>query len=237
MIKWPEELTERLKETLGPNLKSVVLYGSAAADDRTRVFSDYNVLVVVGEMGLETLKHLAPIARKWGAAGNPTPLLFTEQRLRGAGDVFPIEFLDIKTTHRILFGADPFAGLDIQTGHLRHQLEYELRGKLIQLRQRYMDTEGKPRAVIELAEKSISTFAVLFKATLRLLGEEPPTRRAEVFGALKAHIDIDEAALREILALREKKRPSRNPDELFSALLASVEAAVDFVNDFERRNV
>ena len=96
MIKWPEELTERLKETLGPNLKSVVLYGSAAADDRTRVFSDYNVLVVVGEMGLETLKHLGPIARKWGAAGNPTPLLFTEQRLRDAGDVFPIEFLDIK---------------------------------------------------------------------------------------------------------------------------------------------
>jgi hypothetical protein len=235
MINTPEKLTENLKETLGSNLKTVALFGSAAAHDRTVKFSDYNVLVVVADMGLEILKKIGPAARQWAKAGNPPPLLFTEAQLRQAEDVFPLEFLDIKSSHTILWGSDPFPALEVHRDHLRHQLEYELRGKLIQLRQRYLETAGKTGEVTELVGKSISTFAALFKGTLRLIGEEPPERRVEVFQSLKKHVQIDEQALLEIWNLREKKHPGQSPDDLFASLLTSVERVADFVNNYKRK--
>lgn len=235
MIRTPEELTNKLKDTLGANLKTAVLFGSGAAEDRTRTHSNYNVLVIVQEMNMGTLKQLGPIARLWVKAGNPPPLLFTEDRIRQAEDVFPIEFLDIKASHRVLYGSDPFPALQVHTGRLRHQLEYELRGKLIQLRQRYMEADGNRRAVEELLQKSLSTFAALFKGVLRLLGQEPPSQRAQVFAALKSHVAIDEAALRQILDLRDGKSASQSADELFAGLLTSVESVIDFVNDHNKK--
>ena len=50
MIKTPEELTEKLKAALGATCRSVVLFGSAAADDRTRRHSDFNILVVLEDL-------------------------------------------------------------------------------------------------------------------------------------------------------------------------------------------
>ncbi len=224
-MKTSQELTDRLKEALGSNLKSVVLFGSAAADDQTKKISDYNVLVVVGEINLDTLKKLGSV--------KPAPLLFSEALIRQAGDVFPIEFLDIQSSRKILYGSDPFGALEIHTGNLRHQLEYELRGKLLQLRQRYTAVEGKPRDVQELIEKSFSSFAVLFKAALRLIGEEPAAKRAEAFSQLKKHVNIDVEALQQILDQRENKRPAGDTDELFSRLIKNIETVIDFVNNFK----
>lgn len=227
-MKTPEQLTERLKEALGPNLKNVVLYGSAASDERVAL-SDYNVLVIVNDLNLKTLDAMAPLARAWAKGGNPPPLLFTEERIRQAEDVFPIEFLDIQSSHRVLFGNDPFASLAVNTRHLRHQLEYELRGKLLQLQQRYMEARG-PRDVQALAQKSLSTFIALFKGVLRMLGETPPAQRHQVFAHIKKYVEIDEPVLLDIFYEREGKKSARKPEELFEGLLVSIQRVVDLVN-------
>lgn len=234
-MKTSQELTERLKESLDTNLKAVILFGSAAIDDQTQKFSNINILVVLGEIGIDTLKKLGPLTRQWEKAGNPAPLLFTKSRFNQAADVFPLEFLDIKASRKILYGVDPLETLKIHTDNLRHQLEYELRGKLIQLRQRYLEIEGKSRDVEILIGKSISTFAILFKGVLRMIGEEPLPHRADVFGQLKKHVDIDEDTLHQILAQRENKRSIASADELFSRLLKTVESVIDFVDNFKEK--
>ena len=233
-MKTPDELTARLKDVLKENLVAVTLYGSAAAGDRTARYSDYNILVVVRDMDLPVLKALMPVTAKWTKAGNPPPLLFTEDRLRRAGDVFPLEFLDIRDTHRVLYGGDPFAGLAVDTAHLRHQLEYELRGKLLQFRERFLETGGKPRLIRDLAARSISTFATLFKGVLRLEGRRAPAKRGEAVDALAAVVPIDAGACHTALALRNKDKAALNadPETLFQRLLASVEAVVDHVDRF-----
>lgn len=230
----PEQFTESLKKALGEALHSVALYGSAAKGDRSKRFSDYNVLILLKDTDLSTLRAAQPAVGKWVKAGNPPPVLFTEKRFQEAADIFPIEFMDMKASHQILFGRDPFAELAIHTVHLRHELEYELQSKLIQLRQRYLTSQAKPKRLQELLAKSISSFAVLFKTVLSLVKDEAPLHKKDIFEALNRHVAIDAEALEIILKIRDGD-PSAlryDPENLFGRLLRSIEAVVDFLNRY-----
>ena len=118
----PEKLVEELKQACPSGLKSVVLFGSAAAGDRVEKKSDYNVLVVTEDLGIDTLNAISKTATAWAKAGNPAPMLFTEERLKQATDVFPIELLDIRECHKVLHGENLVEGLEIDTKNLRLEI-------------------------------------------------------------------------------------------------------------------
>jgi len=231
----PEQLVEKLKEALGDALRSVVLYGSAAAGDHVRKHSDYNVLVVADRLGQEELKAIAKGTGAWTRAGNPPPLLFTMDRLEKSADTFPIELLDIKQTHKILHGEDVVSGIDVSTENLRLELEHELKGKLIGLREGYLATGGKPQRVAELMCRSLSTFLVLFRGALRLHEEDVPARKLDVLDALGKHIDFDSGVFREIDRLRQGEVRARDidADALFARYLGVVEGVVDAVDRYD----
>jgi hypothetical protein len=228
----PEKLTEELKQACPDGLKSVVLYGSGAAGDRSGKSSDYNILVVMDEWGLDTLDALSKVASKWARAGNPAPLLFTPERLAQATDVFPIEMLDIRECHTILHGSDPVEDLDIDTSNLRLQLEHELRGKLIQLRQGYLMTQGKSRAVARLMIDSVSTFLVLFRAALRLFETDVPQKKIEALKKLSGHLPVDVSVLQTVQDLKSgaKKPGDVEVRALFGNYLKTIECVVDAVD-------
>ena len=233
----PEQLTEQLKETLGERLTSVILYGSAAAGDHAGKKSDFNVLVVLDRISMEELKVLRPTAVRWRKAGNPPPLLFTMERLQQSADVFPIELLDIRECHRVLYGEDATATLELNNENLRVELEHELKGKLIQLRENYLVTEGRNRRVTDLMVESLSTFLVLFRAALRLYQEDVPQRKAEALHALAQHITFDARVFETIRGLKEGTTKPRDVDAetLFAQYLQTVESVVDAVDTFIKK--
>lgn len=234
MAMTPEQLVERLQKALPSGLKSVILYGSAAAGDHVRKHSDYNILVVADRLGVAELKVLAPVSAAWTRSGNPPPLLFTPDRLRKSVDVFPIEILDIKQSRRVLFGTDIVGELEVDRSNLRLELEHELKGKLIQLRERYLATGGKRRAVIDLLVRSYSTFAVLFRGALRLFGEDVPAQKADVAVALGKHIEFDEDVFATVSGVRTGQISARDvdADQLFERYLFAVEQVVDAVDNY-----
>jgi len=233
MAMTPEELVERLRRVLPSGLHSVILYGSAAAGDHVQKRSDYNVLVVAERLGVAELKALAPVSAAWARQGNPPPLLFTPERLRKSADVFPLEILDIKQSRTVLLGDDIIEGLEVSGANLRLELEHELKGKLIQLRERYLERGGKSRAVVELLVKSYSTFSVLFRGALRLFGADVPARKADVIQVLSRHIDFDADVFETVAALRVGEMRTRDvdPDVLFERYLRAVEQVVDAVDN------
>lgn len=94
-----------LQGALDANLQSVSLYGSAARDDFCPRKSDINLLVVVERIDLAILKGVVePVAigRRWGIA----PFFITERNLRASTDVFPVKFLSMQESYRVLVGAD-----------------------------------------------------------------------------------------------------------------------------------
>ena len=87
-------------------LRSVILYGSAAAGEHNEQFSDLNVLCVLARVTPAELADAEPIFKWWRALGNPSPLLLSEEELRTSTDCFPIEFHDMQERRRVLFGTD-----------------------------------------------------------------------------------------------------------------------------------
>src|SRR5689334_24888414 len=151
-------LVEDLRATHGTNLASVVLYGSAAAGDHIELRSDYNILIALNRITPEDLRQSQAPAREWQRLGHPLPVYFTFAELRDAADVFPIEFRRMERARVVLYGRDPFETLLLSDENLRHQTEYELRSKLIQLRRLYIPASGSATRLRDLMADSLSSF-------------------------------------------------------------------------------
>ena len=230
----PEQLVEKLRKVQPLSLRSVILYGSAVTGDFVKKRSDFNVLVIVERLGVPELRALSSVARRWVKAGNPPPLLFTLERLKQSADVFPIEILDMKAANRVLYGQDVLSRIPVSEENLRHQVESELKGKLIQLREAYLITGGKPRAVAEVMVRSLASFLVLFRAALRLYRIEAPAKKLDALAALARRIPLDPTPFETVEALKEGHMKVRqvNADALFGDFLKTVETVVDAIDSY-----
>jgi predicted nucleotidyltransferase len=223
-----------LKSSHGRNLAAVILYGSAAAGDFVADASDYNLLIALHEIRPKDLRDAHGAMREWRRMGHPLPVYFTVAELEDAADVFPIEFHQMERARRVLYGADVLENLKISDVHLRHQTEYELRSKLIQLRRLYIPASTSVERLAELMANSLSSFAALFRAVLLLHGVEPPLPKRQVVGATARHLKIDTAPFEKIFALREN--PASNSlneitaNELFSDYMREIEKVIEAVD-------
>jgi predicted nucleotidyltransferase len=164
----PEQLVEQLRAAYGPELRNVVLYGSAAAGEHIPKRSDYNILVLVDKLSLERLRAAAAVSSAWGEAGNPPPMTLTTHEWRSSADIFAMEYADIIDRHKVLYGENPFDGIRVDPKDLRLQLEHEAMGKLLKLRQGVLASGGNERRQTDLLADSLSTIMVIFRAVVRL---------------------------------------------------------------------
>ncbi len=227
-----EKLTQELQKACGENLKSIILYGSAAAGDHAGKRSDYNVLVVTDDLGGARLKAFSKTARAWAKAGNPAPLLFTMERLKKSTDVFPVELLDIKECHQILYGEDVVSDIEVSTANLRLQIEHELRGSLIQLRQQYLLAAGDSKRVVNLMIQSLSSFLVLFRASLRLFETDIPQKKFQALEKLNKYIPVPGEVFSTVQRLKDGSLKSKavETESLFDEYLKTIENVVDAVD-------
>src|SRR5947208_1443902 len=114
-------LVERLKPAFGDRLTSVILYGSAAADDYHEHSSDLNILCVLSQLTPHELSQSEPVFRWWREQGNPPPLLLSEDEVHASTDSFPMEFHDMQEHRRVLLGRDIIADLVIDRSFYRAQ--------------------------------------------------------------------------------------------------------------------
>lgn len=228
----PEDLVGKLQQALGTGIRSVILYGSAAAGDHVGKRSDYNVLVVAEKLGVGELMKLSTTALAWRKAGNPPPLLFTLDRLQRSADVFPIELLDIKESHRILHGQDVLDQVEVHPENVRLVLERELKSNLIRLRDGFLFTQGKSEKVLDLMIDSLSTFLVLFRAGLRLYQDDVPPLKMDAMHAFSERVRFDPGVFVTVEQLKEGKRGVKdvNAVALFETYLRTVESVVDAVD-------
>lgn len=193
-----------LEATYDAELVSVVLYGSAARGEYTPGVSDLNLLVLLRELSPAALRRGTEAARAWVAEGNPPPLMMSLEEWRGSADVFAIELADMRDAHLVLAGMDPFEGLRIEPADLRLQCERELKGKKIQLRERYLLFAGSPEELGEVLVRSFSTFLVLFRTVLRLTGDDAAADGESVVRRLGEQVGFAPAPLLEIHRARAR---------------------------------
>lgn len=229
-------LVDDLHAAHGENLASIVLYGSVAAGDQVELRSDYNLLIVLNRIALEDLRLSHTMMRDWLSLGQPMPVYFTVEELKRAADVFPIEFLQMQQARKVLHGRDPLESVDISQANLRHQTEYELRTKLIQLRRLYIPASVSVEKLSALMSDSLASFAALFRAVLILHGQEAPVSKADSVRATARLLGLDGSPFEQIFELRSKTESTVTESEAnstFSAYIAQIERVIEAVDRIE----
>jgi predicted nucleotidyltransferase len=175
----------------GEDLVSVILYGSSVTREYDPKKSDLNFLIVLSEAGIERLDLAHELVAKWRKKQVSTPLFLTKDYMASSLDTFPIEFLNIKRNYQVIVGEDVLDGISFKKDFVRLQCERELKGKLLLLRQRYVETRGKHKVLNELISASLPTFIFVFKGLLYLLGKEIPETKSETVSTLSTELNLD----------------------------------------------
>jgi hypothetical protein len=232
------QLVERLTKAYGDRLKSVILYGSAAAGDYQGKFSDLNVLCVLDEVTPRELADSTKIVHWWHEQGNPSPLLMSREEMRNGTDSFAIEFQDIRERHRVLYGEDFARELEIDTRFYRAQIEHDLRAKLLRLRQKAAGALADQNVLRTLLADSVSTFCVLFRHAMRLAGAEAGFEKREVVEHARERFGISPAPFEKLLDLREGKIKPRDidPVPLLAEYMKQIQVVIDAVDALENKH-
>ena len=230
-----DELVSQLRAAYGTALRSIVLYGSAAAGEHIPKRSDYNVLVIVDALDSDRLTAASAASRAWTEAGNPAPLTLTTPEWRGSSDIFPMEYADILDRHKVLFGDPPFEGISVDRKDLRLQLEQEAMGKLIKMRQGVLASGNDGKRQVELLASSLGPVMVVFRAFLRLHGTPPPRDNVALVEAVAREAKFDAAPFARVVGHVRGKDELRSGDvgPVLAGYLQGLEKMVSHIDRFD----
>ena len=232
-----EAFIDDLRAVYGKNLASVILYGSGATAEFVPRHSDYNILIALHKITPKELQHAHASVREWHKLGHPVPIFFTVSELMNAADVFPIEFHQMERARKVLYGEDLLTDLKISDQYLRHQIEYELRSKLILLRRQYIPASESVEGLKRLMAESLSSFAVLFQAVLLLIGKRPPVTKHETVALAVRQFGLDGVLFEKIFNIRndnfEEPLDEIGANGLFAQYMVQIEKVIDAVDAIE----
>ena len=232
----PHELAHELEKIYGPDLKSVVLYGSAVDGTPSRKFTDTNIFCVLSQVTPAMLARSNKLIRKWTWRGNPPPHFFDTAHIERSLDVFPLDFLDMQDRHKVLVGLDPLEGIKVDSTNLRHQCESEFKGKLIHLRTLYAANCHRPRQIARLMVESFPTFLAGMRGILRLLKIAPPKDARAVAELVGQRVGINPTIFFDIIDIRQgESMLPRHSEALiaFERYLTELTALTKYVDEMK----
>jgi predicted nucleotidyltransferase len=196
-----ETLTRSLGEALGERLKSVVVFGSLASGEFNPERSNVNVLVIA-DVPMDALQRLGPALQHWVKQGHQPPVLAEPDELPALARDFPIEFLDMRDSHRVLWGGDPLKDLSVDRQYLRAQCEHDLALLRLRLRQTIGAAGGDDRKIHQALTASLSSVLTLLRAAVRLDEDGAKLDKMKAVERIAARAGFDASVLRQVKDLR-----------------------------------
>ena len=241
-----EQLTEKfekrlsdfvltIRNLLGDNLKSIILYGSAVRGEFDTKRSDLNFLVVLDQVDYSHLALLAPHIRRWSRKRISTPLVLSPQYISTALDVYPLEFLEMQSAKRVLFGEDVLADIQPPPLSVRRQCEQEARGKLLHLREILLETGLKPRYLKKAMILSVPSFMRIGRHVLQYLGKTGKVHAREVIEELRYTTQLSLRGLEAAWTLKTGERKASRAEiaGLFESYLNDTADMTKFVDTMQ----
>lgn len=227
-----KDFVSRIRNSAGDNLRSVILYGSAADGEFHPEYSDLNLLCVVRDASFASLSKLAEAVEWWRKQKHHAPLVIAAEELKASAEIFSIEFMDIKQRYRVLFGEDVLQALEVPMKSHLTQLRYELREKLMLLRQHMLLAATNEKQLWEVMLHSLSSFTTLFRHVLIEMGERERKHSRQAVAELAAKMNFEASPFVQLMAVRagEMDRKQANAPSVASQYLSAIEkvaAAVD----------
>ncbi|MBF0571897.1 MAG: hypothetical protein HQL12_08530 [Candidatus Omnitrophica bacterium] len=219
------EFANKLLGDLNGNVRAILVYGSAMGVNYNQGVSNINIAVILDNLGFDVLNQSLALVRWAHKHKISTPLFLTKEYILNSLDVFPIEFSEIKERHKVIFGEDIFKDLDIPVKDVRLLCEQQVKGKLLQLRQVYLDIGFNPSVLKKILISVLSDLIPIFRRLIILKGHKSFEQKEQMLGQLAGIFSLSQASF---LAVYHDK--NRKP------LISSKQMKVhfeDFLNQLE----
>jgi len=184
-------------------LLSIAVVGSAATADYRPGVSDVNSCFVLDRVDVAFLDALAGLGKSFGRQGLAVPLLMTPEYIERSLDVFPLEFLEFKAAHTIVYGRDFFAPLSFDKADVRLAAERELKSLAVNLRRKYLSCLGDPKRLQALLVSSLNSVLPVLRGLLFLKDAPPPLTKSEIVDAAARFLGLPLEPFKDILAMRD----------------------------------
>jgi len=224
------EIIASFKKALGDEVQSIALYGSGASEEYRPGKSDLNFLVIVTERGMANIARFHGEVKGWQKKGVAIPLIMTRSFLEKVRDVYPVEFLTMRRHHVQVFGEDVLQSLAIDRDSLVLQVKREIKGKIINLQQGYIGSQGDWKALRELIISSFIAFLSLFQAILHFQNKEIPTGRRQTIHDACMIMGVNEDVFLKCLEVKEEGGKHKDIEVLFKKYMEEAEKINYFVD-------
>ena len=220
------EFVKDYQEVFGRDLVSVLLYGSAARGEYVPGKSDINFMIVLSAEGIDNLGRAFEAVAKWKKSNVAVPLFVTEEYVKSSVDTFPIEYLNIREAHRLVHGKNILKDLDVAPPFLRLQCEREIKGKLLLLREAFLETQETGKLLKSLIRQSMAAFVAIFRGLLHLAGQEVPSQKRQVLDRVCKAYDMDRDLFETLLDIGEgkEKLSAKELSQRFKAYMKQIQA-------------
>ena len=242
-LKNLDQLPEEVRKKFSPYVKGLLdLYptqiiaaavvGSAAGKNYIAGVSDVNSLFIFKEMDFVLLKLALKIVFSGFRQKISAPLFLTKAYIEDSLDVFPVEFLDMKENHVLVYGEDILGKLTISDKHLRLFCEQQIKGKLVRISQAYLEVGLRVKEMEKLLEGSLNALMPIFRNLIRLKKKTPAVDKIKILEQLCQEFSLAKSALVPIYEHRSliKKISPRDIEGTLEKFLQELEKLSQAVN-------
>ncbi|MFB3788986.1 MAG: nucleotidyltransferase domain-containing protein [bacterium] len=229
---------EQVAAVFGPRVDSIYLHGSVVTGDYLPGQSDVNSLVLFDTFHFADARRMQPMVQGGRKNRIAAPLCLSVNTLKRSTDTFPLEFIEIQDKHLFLYGeTDRVNSLEIPMELLRVKIEEQIKGKLIRLRQIYMEHRGLDRELTNLLVDAQKQLFPVLRNLLRFVGvTAPPLNKDLILQALETRLRFSVIPLRRIWE-QTAGRAAIPPAEAVSVYGEFIEVLVklaDLIDRWER---
>ena len=192
--------------------------------------------MVLDVIDLAVLRQAALHAPRWRTLGVVAPLLLTPDQIRSSLDAFPLEYLEMKARHHSLYGEDPLTSLAFTPAAVRLQCERELRGKLITLREGFIEHGESASRLESLLLQGFNALLPTLRGLLWLKRGVLPSSNTDLFSLIEESFGISTEVFRSLHALKRRTTQfvPAQLEALFGQLHDTLDRLTQVVNQLDR---
>ncbi|HEX2957033.1 MAG TPA: hypothetical protein VHO70_09370, partial [Chitinispirillaceae bacterium] len=140
----------------------------------------------------------------------------------------PVEFVNIQSNYKVLFGEDIIKNLPITRENIRLQCERDLKGIAIHLKTEFIKTAGRKSALLNVLDLSIRRLIPLMRAILILNERKIPNAKSEIISSVEDLFGIGSSVLSDVYL---KKNISVEYEKFFDEFVKTVDMMIQYIDE------
>ena len=207
------------------NCISAFIYGSGTGKSYFHNVSNINSGLILRKLDFSSLTASLKIVSKGLSQKIVAPLFLTKEYIQSSLDVFPIEFLEVKENHILLYGEDVLPSLKIPEQYIKLFCEQQVKGKLIRVRQAFLENGLNKKAIESILKDSLQALWPVFRNLIRLKGVVPGHHKEEILQQITQRYALDRDVFVTVYNAMAKveKIPPEKLNVLFGLYIAELE--------------